>query len=126
MKKTGTTIFTLALALILVSTLSSGVILADDDDDKKKRYKTVKVRDVAMVDCLAVPDGTIIVFAFDFFATEGGDVPAIVPFTDKCTFALASLQSAGFRAQSDYYLGGSFDPKSRHTLVRTRKVRVEK
>ena len=127
MKKTVTAMASLALALIMVSSLSSGVILADDDDDdrkKKKKYRTVKVIDVAMLDCFAT-GGTMIVVAFDFFATEGGDVSGIVP-GDTCAFALASLQSTGFMAQSNYFLGGDFDPKSRHTLVRKRKVRVEK
>ena len=56
MKRTVTTILSFALAIIMVSSLSSGVILADDDDDddrKKKKYRTVKVIDVAMLDCFA-------------------------------------------------------------------------
>ena len=130
MKKTVTTILSLALALILVSSLSSGVILAKGDDDhdnrkkNKNKYVTVSFFDVAILDCFAT-GGTMIVVAFDFVATEGGDVSGIVP-GDTCAFALASLQSTGFKAQSNYFLGGDFDPKSRHTLVRKRKVRVEK
>ena len=57
MKKTGTTIFTLALALILVSTLSSGVILADDDDEKKDRRRG---REVVIFDCAQIATVPII------------------------------------------------------------------
>ena len=50
MRKTVTTMLSLALALILVSSLGSGVILADDDDDKEKK-KYTKVREVVVFVC---------------------------------------------------------------------------
>ena len=55
MKKTVTTILSLALALILVSSLSSGVILAKDDDDhdnrRKNKNKYETFYDVVILGC---------------------------------------------------------------------------
>jgi len=131
MKKTGTTIFTLALALILVSTLSSGVILADDDDDddKKKRYKTVKVIDVVILDCGIDPTGftmNLIVTGFDSSTDE--KVPEIAVGMDTCTVATAAMLSNKFKLKDS---GHGFDSGfgtlvSRSIYVRKRKVRVER
>ncbi len=130
MKKTGTTIFTLALALILVNTLSSGVILADDDDDdKKKRYKTVKVIDVVIVDCGIDPTGftmNLVVTGFDSSTDE--NVPMIVVGDTFCVEATAAILSNKFKLKDS---GHGFDSGfgslvSRSIYVRKRKVRVER
>ena len=71
MKKTVTTMLSFALALILVSSLSSGVILAKGDDDhdnrKKNKNKYETVIDVAILDCanLAAGGVTAMFSAFD-------------------------------------------------------------
>jgi len=131
MKKTGTTILSLALAMILVSSLSSGVILADDDDDddKKKRYKTVKVINVVIMDCETDPTGftmELIVTRFESSADE--NVPVIMVGMDTCTFATAAMLSNKFKMQDN---SAGFDPDfrtlaSRSIFVRKGRVRVER
>jgi len=129
MRKTVTTILSLALALILVSSLSSGVILAKGDDDhdnrKKNKNKYHTVRDVAILDCLAVTDGNggkIVVVAFDI----SGDLPdlIVVNTNDSCAASLALLLKAGFRKHDESTGVETFIlAKSRYTMVRSRKVK---
>ena len=132
MRKTGTTIFTLALAMILVSTLASGVILADDDDDddKKKKYRTVKVIDVVIVDCGNDPTGaTMTNRVTGFESSTDENVPMIV-VGDFCIDANAAMLSTETKFKLQDF-GAGFDPGfrtlvSRSIFVRKRKVRVER
>ncbi len=118
MKKTGTTILSLALALILVSSLSSGVILAKE---KKTKYKTVKVHQVAILECLT-SFGAIVVDAFDFSGELPDDV--MIMTGDLCAASLASLRNAGFEMQGNTGITEFVGPRSRYTLGKTTKMRV--
>ncbi len=130
MKKTVTTILSLALALILVSSLSSGVILAKGDDDhdnkKKNKNKYETVIDVAIMDCLADNVGDLKVSAFDSHVDAGPAAPMIM-IADFCGPSLFSLLEVGFRIQSETSVaaagGMSFgnDPRSRYTFLRKRR-----
>ncbi len=131
MKKTVTTMLSLALAMILVSSLSSGVILAkgdDDDDHKKKKYKTVKVIDLVFVDCATDPSGfTMNNLVTRFESSTDENLPMIV-VGDLCIDANAAMLAHKFKLQ---HFGTGFDPfpgtlASRSIFERKRKVRVEK
>ena len=123
MKKTVTTILSLALALILVSSLSSGVIYANG----KKKYKTVKVRDVLIVDCLALGmPATFIAFDASFDVSMDAKL-AEFGVSSSCAVNLAILLSAHFKSQEyGAYSPGIGAAFTRETFVRTRKVRVPK
>ena len=126
MKKTVTTILSLALALIMVSSLSSGVILAKGDDDHDKREKNKNkyhtVRDVAILDCFTDDTGIMTVKAFDISEVPDG---ILVNLDDSCAASLALLLNAGFGKHSNTGIAAGFspDPRSRHMLVRNRRVR---
>ena len=127
MKKTFTTIFSLALAIILVSSLSSSVILAKGDDDhdnrEKNKNKFHTVRDVAILDCLAITNDGMEVINFDI----SGDLPDVIMVDrgDSCAASLALLLKAGFRKHDDNTGLHTFDPRSRYTFVRKRRERIE-
>ena len=115
MKKTVTTILSLALALILVSSLSSGVTYAKGFDKIKDHFKKKAtyhtVRDVAIMDCLAVTNGNggkIVVVAFDI--SEVPDV-FMVSSEDSCAATLALLLSAGFGKHSNTGIAAGLMPK---------------
>ena len=79
MKKTVTTMLSLALALILVSSLSSGVILAKGPSDNasdrgKERARHHTERQVGVLECLSSPNATGMVTFFD------GPDDIILPF----------------------------------------------
>ncbi len=86
MKKTVTTILSFALALILVSSLSSGVILAKGDDDhdnrEKNKNKFHTVHDVAIMECGLNPnlifEMSSVVTLFQASTTE--NVPGMAVF----------------------------------------------
>ena len=124
MKKTGTTVLSLALALILVSTLSSGVILADDDDDdnrKKNKKKYHTVYDVAILDCDLV-GMTAAFLAFD--SSDAITLPGETVAVDSCAVDLAFLLSLGFEIEDVGTVGlGMAGGVSRYTTVRKRRVR---
>ncbi len=126
MKKTVTTILSLALALILVSSLSSGVILAKG---KKQQYKKVTVREVVIFTC-NIEFGGIIPDTFppkfsEFLGVGGSSGPVdqdLVPeMGTPCAEALAALFNGGFRLEASGIMGfGGFN----YTLVKTFKIRV--
>ncbi len=126
MKKTVTTMLSFALALILVSSLGSGVILAKGDDDhdnrEKNKNKFHTERDVAIVDCLGNSFGVMTVSAFDISEVPDG---IIVNLDDSCAASLALLLNAGFGKHSNTGIGTGVvpDPRSRHMLMRNRRVR---
>ena len=121
MKETGTTIFTLALAMILVSSLSSGVIYANDS----------KGRDVEVVilDCGVAeggPMGFLVTALHDNTDVDFG----IVVATTECVDAIAAILKARFKMESS---GSSLHPMfweffpnadamyTRYTFVRNRR-----
>ena len=95
MKKTVTTILSLALALILVSSLSSGVILAKGDDDhanrEKNKNKYHTVREVAILDCVSQAFAGA---SLDFSAFNG-PVDIDVPMTSFHEKALSCQDRLG-------------------------------
>ena len=129
MKKTVTTILSLALALILVSSLSSGVILAKGDDGhdnrKKNKNKYETVRDVVVFPCAIVgftePITLDVVAAVSVFS--GSTVvpidPSIVPeVDDPCAEAIGVLIKYNFKIEAS----GPFSIGFNYTMVRKRKV----
>ena len=127
MKKTVTTMLSLALALILVSSLSSGVILAkgDDDHDKRKKNKNKyeTVRDVGILSCISAPGFPPVFDSFDDSTTEialpGEDV--VFPTTSPCSVNIAVMLHEKFRmVDVSTFVAGSIVFYS-HTFVRTRK-----
>ncbi len=149
MKKTVTTMLSLALALILVSSLSSGVILAKGDDDhdnrKKNKNKYETVRDVAILDCgfddfAVLPPGTLVVTAFHHNTDDAFDITPVgppngpPPTPTECVEAISIILKARFTMQNSSggfhpvlgeFLPGSDALYSRYTFLRTRKVRRE-
>ena len=100
MKKTFTTISSLALAFIMVSSLSSGVILADDDDDKKDRRRG-REREVVIFDCTHVPTVPILLVSA---ADSSMGAPEIVPsdppdLITPCAQTFADLLDAKFKVE---------------------------
>ncbi len=130
MKKTVTTILSLALAIIMVSSLSSGVILAKGDDDhdnrKKNKNKYHTVHDVAILDCTSEAFfGAPLIFS----AFNGPD-DIMLPAEDGCAANLAFLLNIGFGKQDVGLVsvnagGTSIALMSRHTLVRKRREKIE-
>ncbi len=122
MKKTVTTILSFALAIILVSSLSSGVSYADG----KKKYTKVRVREVVILDCdaMGIPANT---YVFDASFDTTAD-PKLAEFpAPGCSASIALLLNAGFKSQDfGTYVLGVGAGFSRHTFVRTRTVRVLK
>ena len=127
MKKTGATIFTLAMTLILVSSLGSGVILAKGPSDHasdqgKERARYQKVRYVAILDC-GFPGNPVDLLVIGFH-TNAPDVPVIMN-GDVCHEAIASLLNSGLKMQdgsagfSDMFL----NLFSRYTFVKTSRER---
>ena len=136
MKKTVTTILSLALALILVSSLSSGVILAKGDDDhdnrkkNKNKYETVTVRHVGILDCVSQAFfGASLEFgAFNGPAEISMDIPGD---SELCDVNLTFLLNEGFKIQDVGIVpfiadGFTIATMSRYTLVKTTKMRVLK
>ena len=89
MKKTVTTILSLAMAIIMVSSLSSGVILAKGPSDNasdqgKERARYHTVRDVGILICgmsPALPTATLLFGSFDRFKiTPGGLTVATITY----------------------------------------------
>ena len=120
MKKTVTTILSLALALILVSSLSSGVSYAH----AKNKYKKVKVREVAILDCGFPVPLQLLVTGFHTNAVD--DVPMIMVDIDNCDVAIVSLLDSKFKMANG---SAGMHPMaatlfSRYTFLRTRTVRV--
>ena len=131
MKKTVTTILSLALAIIMVSSLSSGVILAKGPSDNasdqgKERARFQTERDVAILRCVNLP---IMELMFDGFE---GPADIMLPADDMapdfgCVANLAFLVNKGFKIE-----GVMITPVivagvvvTRYTVVRTRRVRRE-
>ena len=131
MKKTGTTIFTLALAMILVSTLSSGVILADDDDDdnrRKNRNKYETVRDVAILTCVISPVAPFAPLIFSSF--DGPEEVEMQIDPGSCAAAEAIVLNERFKFK-DLSTGifaplGGFSAVVRlSTFVKSTRVEIE-
>ena len=128
MKKTVTTILSLALALILVSSLSSGVILAKGPSDNasdrgKERARHHTERQVGVLECLSSPNATGMVTFFD------GPDDIILPFDapdDTCLANLNFLVNKRFQIEG---IGTFFAPLGllieRYTVVRTITMRRE-
>ena len=120
MKKTVTTILSLALALILVSSLGNGVTYADG----KRKYKKVKMREVVLLDCKV--DKTV--SSFDSTDTEIAAELAALP-SDSCAFAIAFLLNHGHKIISTVVTEGLdefFFPTSTvcRTFLKTTTMRV--
>jgi len=127
MKKTVTTILSLALALILVSSLSSGVSYAKGFDkikdhiQSKIKYKTVKVHEVVVLECV-LPGSGVASTVNAFFGSD----TIMLPADTSCTANLAFLLGEKYRLETALTFidfGALFE---RHTLSRTIKMRVLK
>ncbi len=120
MKRTGAAIFTLAMTLILLSSLGNGVSWAHG----KNKYKKVRVRDVVLLDCKV--DKTV--SSFDSTDPEIAAELTGLP-SDSCAVAVAFLLNHGFKIGStlvtegldEFFLPTSFVC---YTTVRTKTVRV--
>ena len=123
MKRTSTMIFSLALAIILVSSLSSGVLYGDD-----RRGRDF---DVVILDC-GIDEFDTPNFPFEVTAINhnNGDVlDEIVEFTTTCVEGIAVLLKARFKMENSSGgfntvmamsgFGGSMSLFSRYTFVRT-------
>ena len=98
MKKTVTTMLSLALAMILVSSLGNGVILADDDDEEKDRRRG---REVVIFDCTHIATVPVI---FVSAADSSMGAPMIEATTDPfepvfCAQTFADLLNAKFKVE---------------------------
>ena len=114
MKRTGATILSLALALILVSSLGSGVILA----------KSPKEYQVAILHCVTAAQSPGIVESFDGpeDITLSAELPA--PDTDNsCVVNLAFLLNKGFKVEGSATLFMTGAVWDRYTF--SKKVRRE-
>ena len=133
MKKTVTTILSLALALIMVSSLSSGVILAKGDDDhdnrKKNKNKYETVREVAILDCVSSPvtaGATLMFSSFD----GPVDVAMLLPmmFGGPCAEKVAVVLNEGFKLEgvdTAIFSGGPGGASlSRHTFMRSKRMLI--
>ena len=121
MKKTVTTILSLALAIIMVSSLSSGVILAKDhdDDDDDDRYRG---REVVIFDCTKIPTVPVI---FVSAADSSMGAPMIDATTDPasptfCAQTFADLLNAKFKVEDITTLVdfGTGEVITRHTMIK--------
>ncbi len=130
MKKTVTTILSLALALILVSSLSSGVILAKGPSDNasdrgKERARHHKERQVGVLECLSPPGDTGSVNFFD------GPDDLILPMDEAPFFDDSCLLNLNFLLNKRFHIEGigTFIATSmlaeRYTVVRIVTIRHE-
>ena len=121
MKKTVTTMLSLALAMILVSSLSSGVILA------KGRDAEVVIFDCGL-DEFAQTGFLVIALHIMIEADDFGIIPADMGAATTCVDAIAVMLKAHFKMESS---GSGFNPGiiepntvglySRYTFVRTKR-----
>jgi multisubunit Na+/H+ antiporter MnhF subunit len=106
MKKTVTTILSLALAIIMVSSLSSGVILANGERGRD--------RQVVIFDCTQIATVSVI---FVSAADSSIDAPVIVPsdlnvpLITPCAQTFADMLNAKFKVEDitsslDFVAGG--------------------
>ena len=147
MKKTVTTMLSFALALILVSSLSSGVILAKGDDDhdnrkkNKNKYETVKMHDVVILDCGFDEFETFTALVVTGLQSSTGDSFGFVlpDFNElsptSCVEGIVAILEAGLRMVNS---SGGFNPGligfapgsetmfTRYTFLKTTKMRVPK
>ncbi len=128
MKKTVTTILSLALAMILVSDLSSGVILAKGPSDNasdrgKERARHHKERQVGVLECLSPPGATGFVNFFD------GPVdimpPAVFPNEPPCLEYLNFLLNKRFHIEGIGTFIAANMLAERYTVVRIVTIRRE-
>ena len=117
MKKTVTTILSLALALILVSSLSSGVILANGERGRD--------RQVVIFDCKQLSTVLII---FVSAADSSTDAPEIFPTTDlenpvSCAQTLSDLLNAKFKVED---ITSSLDFATMGAGMVTRYIMIKK
>ncbi len=129
MKKTVTAILSLAMAIIMVSSLSSGVILAKDDDDndnrKRNKNKYHTVRDVAILDCGFVFGSTSMelrVIGFDTNAPVD-NTPDIYIGTTPCVEGIAIILEDRFKMENGSAGMAGFNIHSRYTFLRSRRVK---
>ena len=89
----------------------------------KKKYKTVKVHYVAILDCLA-ETGVMKVDTFNISPALPDEV--ILVGDESCAGALAALLNGGFKPLTNAGIAAGFgtDPRSRYTLIKTKKMRV--
>ncbi len=121
MKKTVTTILSLALAIIMVSSLSSGVILA------KGRNVEVVIFDCG-IDEFAPAAGFLVIALHENTGDDFGITPADIGAATLCVDAIAVMLKAHFKMESS---GSGFNPfigqpntvglYSRYTFVRTKR-----
>ncbi len=117
MKKTVTTILSLALALILVSSLSSGVILAKGN---KIKYRTITVREVAILECVSAAMQVGVVSFFD----GPDDIMLPMDASDEtCRASLDFLVNKNFEIEGvgTFLASALFE---RYTLAGKKRVRV--
>ena len=114
MKKIFTTIFSLALAIIMVSSLGNGVI----DANGKDRYRTITTRDVVIFGCL--PLGNVLKVAV---SSHRDDLDAeLVPTMSKpCAEAVAGLANGGYGVQG---IAADFSVGLTYTMVKKTRTRV--
>ncbi len=123
MKKTGTTILSFALALIMVSSLGYGVI----DAHGKKKYRKVTVRDVVLLHC--APDDLMPLswpLIVSFIQNGSGDLPAELVVGMECAQGVEIMLNNKWKMQAG---SASFHPGfglqgSGYTFVKTTKKRV--
>ena len=128
MKKTVTRVLSLALALILVSSLSSGVILAKGPSDNasdrgKEQARFHKERQVGVLECLSPPGATGMVTFFD------GPDDIILPMDapdETCLANLNFLLNKRFHIEGiGTFIAGAGVLIERYTIVRIVTVRSE-
>ena len=120
----------LALAIIMVSSLSSGVILAKGDDDhdsrKKNKNKYHTERDVGIMTC--ADEGTGLPGFGPMFVSFDSNVDDIVlPVGTSCSMNLAVLLDNGYKIEdvrSSFFMMTDTHFSS-YTLLRKRKVKNE-
>ncbi len=114
MKRTGAAILSLALAMILVSSLASGVILA----------KSLTERDVAILDCGFVLGGgeALLVIGFETNAPFE-NTPDIVIGITTCVEGIALLVDDRFKMEDGSAGMNGQNIFSRYTFLRKRKVK---
>ena len=129
MKKTAAKNLSLTLALILVSSLSSGVILAKGPSDNasdrgKERARYHKMRQVGVLECLSPPNATGLVTFFD------GPDDIILPMDapdETCLANLNFLVNKRFQIEGiGTFIAGAGVLIERYTVVRTIRMRREK
>ena len=129
MKKTVTTMLSFALALILVSSLSSGVILAkgdDHDNRKKNKNKYETVREFAILDCISSPIALGVPVMFSFFDGPA-DVATDISTGMSCAENVAVVLDARFKLEgvdTAIFSGGPGASLSRHTFMRSKRVLI--